>query len=1027
MHTIEYKNAYSYWNEALPLGNGHFGTMAYLHPEKGLTFIFNHYDVYYRKLEMYARDENGNRRGYSRRRNYTFEQLKQRAIEAHQNPHHPAHKNYSVVYYPEMATSYGVRRDGYSLVISGILQLQPRSELLAGDRFNTALHIEEARVEYLAEGIVQNKIHHLRVNSLIAPGDDIFLARVSQTQPGDIDSLRISIPKHRGTNISPQSGSSGDNVFFIINSFHPDGENKNQYPSFHYVWLIKLLGASGELSGPTENNELKIKLSGGNRDFAILATVGAEEKAGEDSDLIALAVQKLASAEASLSEIENSHRSYWSNFWSHSRVTLPDKMLETLWYLHLYSLASCSGEGARLYEQACGLNGLWDIKAPTQWGSMWYWDVNIEQSFWPVFTANHLELMKPFHRGLLSYVDGAKQWAKSFYHLDGIAPDFPFDLYLCIWPWCAQFFWWYYKYSGDKKFLKGIAYPLFKDIIRFFEQYLQEDAKTGKIYIFPDVSPEQGPMTRNSTITLSCLKYLLQAAIEANLLLGEDKSNAKRWRALLRKFPGYPRGKNESCGLVIKDSEWAPANQYLAHSSLLMPIYPIGELSRKSPPKIKQLLLNTLRYADTSQAIGTHNLWLAAAAARLGLGDEGLRIIYERGISYMMRGNGMFAEESDRWIQDCLVASAPVHNPPLMEAGGVIVATINEMLLQSFDGVIEVFPAVPKGVIMPRKDVREMGFNIPSRTCGQPITKWEECSFAGLLAEGAFEVSAWFHQGEVQEIRIKSLIGGPVKVANPFPAGNSIYISCENNRVAFKLLNNVINFRTQAQKCYEISSATTLKPKPSLDKMTSPAVWMAATGRRIFLGKDENTEFYQAIDNATLDYYAGDSPLSRITAYKFDFTAEGPNKDYSSVLPPQWNIVGKQGLDFIKVTNQTAFNYSRGYGWKDITRLIYIDRKKPDCLRQDFITSPEPGEFMIELPRGIYQLLIVTGDSEEPTFTCLDLSNGVSWSSGELKKGHFKAPIIPFHHDRDSLTILKLSSRPEFRWKLCLLLLNRVL
>ncbi|NJD03070.1 MAG: hypothetical protein FIA99_10875, partial [Ruminiclostridium sp.] len=54
MHKICYRNTLSGWNEALPLGNGHFGAMVYNDGDE-LVYAVNHYDVYYRKLDLYSR------------------------------------------------------------------------------------------------------------------------------------------------------------------------------------------------------------------------------------------------------------------------------------------------------------------------------------------------------------------------------------------------------------------------------------------------------------------------------------------------------------------------------------------------------------------------------------------------------------------------------------------------------------------------------------------------------------------------------------------------------------------------------------------------------------------------------------------------------------------------------------------------------------------------------------------------------------------------------------------------------------
>ena len=111
----------------------------------------------------------------------------------------------------------------------------------------------------------------------------------------------------------------------------------------------------------------------------------------------------------------------------------------------------------------------------------------------------------------------------------GIAADYPFEFFLCIWPWCAQYFWWHYSYSNDVDFLREKAYPLFKDILLFFEDYIKFDKEKDQYLIFPDISPEQGPVTKNATITIACLKFLLKIAIEAGEILNESEEDRRRW------------------------------------------------------------------------------------------------------------------------------------------------------------------------------------------------------------------------------------------------------------------------------------------------------------------------------------------------------------------------------------------------------------------------------------------------------------------------------------------------------------------
>ena len=69
-------------------------------------------------------------------------------------------------------------------------------------------------------------------------------------------------------------------------------------------------------------------------------------------------------------------------------------------------------------------------------------------------------------------------------------------------------------------------------------------------------------------------------------------------------------------------------------------------------------------------------------------------------------------------------------------------ASLQEMLLQSHSGVVEIFPAVP--------------------------TAWKDVSFHTLRAEGAFLISARMQQGQVVNVEITSITGGLLRLRNPF-------------------------------------------------------------------------------------------------------------------------------------------------------------------------------------------------------------------------------------------------------------------
>lgn len=86
--------------------------------------------------------------------------------------------------------------------------------------------------------------------------------------------------------------------------------------------------------------------------------------------------------------------------------------------------------------------------------------------------------------------------------------------------------------------------------------------------------------------------------------------------------------------------------------------------------------------------------------------------------------------------------SSLTYRPFTLEGNFACASAIQEMLLQSHTGVIQVFPALPEN--------------------------WESASFHNMRAMGAFLVSADYKNGKVQKLNIHSEKGGLMKVLNPF-------------------------------------------------------------------------------------------------------------------------------------------------------------------------------------------------------------------------------------------------------------------
>ena len=112
-----------------------------------------------------------------------------------------------------------------------------------------------------------------------------------------------------------------------------------------------------------------------------------------------------------------------------------------------------------------------------------------------------------------------------------------------------------------------------------------------------------------------------------------------------------------------------------------------------------------------------------------------------------------------------------------IETCSTVTATINEMLLQSHQGVIRLFPDWPEG-----KDAR----------------------FDKLRAYGAFLVSAEMKSGQIQGVRIVSERGQACTVRNPWP-GKKVQL-VRTGKLAEELVGNLAKFTTGIGETFELKT-----------------------------------------------------------------------------------------------------------------------------------------------------------------------------------------------------------------------------
>lgn len=474
-----------------------------------------------------------------------------------------------------------------------------------------------------------------------------------------------------------------------------------------------------------------------------LSEAKGEEPAGK---LASRLIQKETYARSFLS-----HASWWSNFWEKSSIQIPDPVLEKQWYLEQYKFGSV----ARADAPPISLQAVWTAdngKLPP-WKGDFHHDLNTQLSYWPAYSANHLDLEEGYLNWLWNNRETFRKYTKTYFAKDGMnvpgvttltgepmAGWIQYSLGPTVGSWLAQHFYLHWKYSGDRKFLREKAYPWIKDAATFLDQ-LSVKNSDGKRKLPLSSSPEihdnsiKAWFTQTTNFDLAFIRWTFEKAAEMASELGL-KEEATRWKTILNEWPGFAL--DDQGGLAF-----APGHPYVEshrHFSHLMGWHPLGLIdwsNGENDRHIIQETLKTLEKVGPDYWCGYSYSWLGNLYARAFMGEKAaqtLRIFAENFcLSNSFHANG---DQSKKGY------SKFTYRPFTLEGNFAFAAGIQEMLIQSHTGVVHIFPAIPNA--------------------------WKSLSFNNLRTENAFLISAGMQNGTVKKVEIYSENGGTIKLKNPF-------------------------------------------------------------------------------------------------------------------------------------------------------------------------------------------------------------------------------------------------------------------
>jgi alpha-L-fucosidase 2 len=377
------------------------------------------------------------------------------------------------------------------------------------------------------------------------------------------------------------------------------------------------------------------------------------------------------------------------------------------------------------------------------WSANWTLNCNAEINYWPVEVANLSECHLPLIRLTKELAVDGKRTARLLYGTDGWMAHHNTDIWRTATPvagsvswaifqvggaWLTQDMWEHYAFSMDKNYLWQI-WPYLRGAALFFTESLIREPEHGWLVTAPDVNFEnyyvmpdgtRASLCMGPTSSMEMVRQLFENCIAAGKALHIDESFQEKLEKLLPQLAPFQI--SPTTGELqewLKD--WKHADPGACEELSSWGAICADQISPRKTPALAAALRKAFddREAWEHGAVGSwQGAFQSNVYARLGDGNTALAVL-------------------DKHLQASVNPNLTAHFQNVgWEIDGNMGQTsaIDEMLLESQDGAIDLLPALPDA--------------------------WAQGALRGFRARGGFVVSMRWKGHRLSKATVLSTAGG---------------------------------------------------------------------------------------------------------------------------------------------------------------------------------------------------------------------------------------------------------------------------